>query len=31
MQVIDEKSANACIADKVINLTPERLMRLCQK
>lgn len=28
MQVIDEKSANACIADKVINLTPERLITL---
>lgn len=28
MQVIDEKSANACIADKVINLTHERLITL---
>ena len=28
MQVIDEKSANACIADKVINLKPERLITL---
>ena len=28
MQVIDEKSANACIGDKVINLTPERLITL---
>ena len=28
MQVIDEKSAIGCIADKVINLTPERLITL---
>ena len=28
MQVIDEKSANACIADKVINLKAERLITL---
>ena len=28
MQVIDEKSANACIADKVINLTADRLITL---
>ena len=28
MQAIEEKSANACIADKVINLTPERLITL---
>ena len=26
MQVIDEKSAIGCIGDKVINLTPERLI-----
>ena len=28
MQVIDEKSAIGCIGDKVINLTPERLIAL---
>ena len=28
MQVIDEKSAIGCIGDKVINLTPERLLTL---
>lgn len=28
MQVIDEKSAIGCIGDKVINLTPERLITL---
>ena len=26
MQAIEEKSANACIADKVINLTADRLI-----
>ena len=28
MQVINEKSAIGCIGDKVINLTPERLITL---
>ena len=28
MQVIEEKSAIGCIGDKVINLTPERLITL---
>ena len=28
MQVIDEKSAIGCIGDKVINLTPERLITM---
>lgn len=28
MQVINEKSAKGCIGDKVINLTPERLITL---
>ena len=28
MQVIDEKSAIGCIGDKVINLTPERVITL---
>ena len=28
MQAIEEKSAIGCIGDKVINLTPERLITL---
>ena len=31
MQAIKEKSANACIASKVINLSGERLLTLLPK